>query len=507
MPGLRAYHEDVLSLAPAAIRYVDADLVFARLDDGAIYELAFGDAVTAIETSSKTTNFSIVGGRFHGVRARIDGALPVRKTPILRLSMIDVQQGDGLVLDTPGGQILTIDGGDNQLFARHLAARFAGTSAVKPLPIDAMIVTHGDADHFAGLAEIVASEEIKSTPEEPDRAKKRLFVNPERLFHNGLVKRPSAVPEKESFGAAREFGDALYITGLVESPLDTPRAEMNKPFQVWADALAFWNLRRTSRGEPPIAIRRLDQTRGKLLKPLAEPGLKFEILGPIMEKKGGADALAFLRAPAKDVELHLSDKRATGAYSASHTINGHSIAFRLVYKKVRMLFTGDMNHDSLERLRAARPNADLEAEILKTPHHGSADFSFRFLKNVRPVVSIVSSGDESAKKEYIHPRATLVSALGRAARGDTGIVFMTELAAFFQQRGYAKALKGDAKPFFAFERTNFGIIHIRTDGDRVLAFTHSGKRGMNEAYGFTVDAEGGIEMTKKLVVARAGRED
>jgi hypothetical protein len=45
---------------------------------------------------------------------------------------------------------------------------------------------------------------------------------------------------------------------------------------------------------------------------------------------------------------------------------------------------------------------------------------------------------------------------------------------------------------FAFERTNFGIAHIRTDGTRVLAFTHSGKKGMNEAYRFDVDATGAV---------------
>lgn len=43
------------------------------------------------------------------------------------------------------------------------------------------------------------------------------------------------------------------------------------------------------------------------------------------------------------------------------------------------------------------------------------------------------------------------------------------------------------KSFFAFERTNFGIVHVRTDGNAVLAFTHSGKRGVNEGYAFDVD--------------------
>ena len=52
--------------------------------------------------------------------------------------------------------------------------------------------------------------------------------------------------------------------------------------------------------------------------------------------------------------------------------------------------------------------------------------------------------------------------------------------------------------FFAFERTNFGIAHVRTDGERVLAFTHSGKKGMNEAYRFSVSATGDVEFAAEV---------
>jgi beta-lactamase superfamily II metal-dependent hydrolase len=510
MPGLHDYYETVLGLDLAEISYIDADLVFARLEgSGEIYELAFGDAVNDVrDEAEETQSFAIVGGRFHGQRARVKGALKTRKKPILRLSMIDVQQGDGLILDTPAGKLITIDGGDNQLFARHLAARFSGSTAENPLQIDAMIVTHGDADHFAGLVEIAESETLKKTPAEPDREKKRVFISPASIFHNGLVKRPSALPEKDSLGATAEKNGALFAVDLVESPLDVPRDAMNKPFREWAQAIDHWNARRAARGQPPIVFRRVDhKAKAVLADHLKEKGLKLEVLGPVTEKVGGRAALPFFRAPEKDAELHLQGQvAARGAISASHTINGHSISFRLVYKNVRFMFTGDLNQESMARLAAALPDAEFQSEILKAPHHGSADFDFGFVKKVSPVVSMISSGDESSAKEYIHPRATFVSAMGRASRGDTGIVFMTELAAFFAVRGYSVETKPagekDKAPFFAFERKNFGIIHIRTDGERVLAFTHSGKRGMNEAYGFSVDDKGKVKITKKLVSQR-----
>jgi hypothetical protein len=201
--------------------------------------------------------------------------------------------------------------------------------------------------------------------------------------------------------------------------------------------------------------------------------------------------------------------------SASHTINGHSIALRLSFGNVRFSLTGDLNREAMALMRQRLPLAAFEAEIVKAPHHGSHDFDFSALAHTRPVVTIVSSGDESALKEYIHPRATLMAALGKVCREDTGVVFCTELAAFFETRDYCherevlaeyfkarkdqsfsgeelrKLFSGDPgldpiPSFYGFERTNFGIVHLRTDGERVLAFTHSGRDHLNEAYRFHV---------------------
>ncbi len=59
---------------------------------------------------------------------------------------------------------------------------------------------------------------------------------------------------------------------------------------------------------------------------------------------------------------------------------------------------------------------NISSEILKVPHHGSSDFDSKFLKNVKPIISIISSGDECVKKEYIYPSANLVGALGKYER-------------------------------------------------------------------------------------------
>jgi hypothetical protein len=134
--------------------------------------------------------------------------------------------------------------------------------------------------------------------------------------------------------------------------------------------------------------------------------------------------------------------------------------------------------------------------VLKVPHHGSHEFAPGFLAAVSPVVSVVSSGDETSRTEYIHPRATLMSALGRHARGDASVVFVTEMVAFFEMAGLvtpsAQPTPDEAppRPFFGFRRTAFGLIRVRTDGERLLVFSDTGKRDVKEAYAYDVPPAG-----------------
>ena len=216
----------------------------------------------------------------------------------------------------------------------------------------------------------------------------------------------------------------------------------------------------------------------------------MDVLGPLTQELNGEPVLKFLRQPGKNVELEDSGK---GSLSASHTINGHSVILRFKYGNVRFLFAGDLNEEAedilVEKLKNGEPV--LNAEILKVPHHGSADFSTKFFEAVTPMVSIVSAGDESERKEYIHPRATLMGVLGKYSKLERPLVFVTEMVAFFKMMGTSKTLdKKNKNSFFAFARTSFGIVNVRTDGNKLLVFTHSGQKDLKEAYSFDVAADG-----------------
>lgn len=464
---------------------------FERLPDGSEKPIATSGFITPTKSS--------------GLKPA-DLTVPRSQNKVLKMDFVDVQQGDASVLESPGGKVVLVDGGDNQLFARYLAGRFRGTTNARPFRPEAIVVTHGDADHFLGLVEVHRSE-TNST------SWKRLFMAPKRILHNGLVKRPekrpdgTRRPEAEMLGPVSGTGAGRILTGLVDDVRTVPDAEMNEPFRRWRDAIDAWATRgaiqstRVSHGSNAFSF-------------LAPEGIDVEVLGPILSTSDGVEGLLVLGSPPEGPRLGVESERAGRRFSgvsASHTINGHSIILRVTYGEVRFLLTGDLNEQAAGFLLGAvdatgRPS--VAAEVFKVPHHGSADFDPDFIAAVAPVVSIVSSGDENARKEYIHPRATIIGALGRSSRVAEPLVFVTELVAFFEVAGWTdperhvvdatgsaiiqggKAVDVPASQrkarFFAFNRRAFGIVRVRTDGQRLLVFTDSGHDDLKEAYAYTV---------------------
>lgn len=507
---------------------VDLAEVYSKPKDGKyLTTLSYGDEVKEIESDDKncvkieTVEFkelkdgSIKPLPKYGYIKKKEGAIDIlankEKCSVLKVDFVDVQQGDGSVIETPDGKVVLIDGGDNQLFARYLANRFRNTSASKPKKIDCIVISHGDADHFQGLIEIYKSQKYNKNPE---MSWKKLFIHPERVYHNGLVKRPSKingknVAPKNMFGEIKEIDGKFIITELVDDIRKIDKKKMNKPFNEWRNALDEYS----KQGD--IEIRHLKKGDNSAFDFLNNEGVKVEVLGPVLTPVNGVSGLLYLGEPPKGpviAEEGLStDLSSFKGVSASHTINGHSIVLKMKYGNVNFLFAGDLNNQSERMLTAEHnnKNLDLSTEIFKVPHHGSMDYSGAFLKAVNPLISVVSSGDESTKKEYIHPRATLMAALGKHSRTEEPVIFVTELVAFFNSEGYVipechimkdgniKMQKG--KPavkktkkgkFFAFSRTAFGIVKIRTNGKRLLVYTNSGQDKLKEAYAYEV-CEGG----------------
>ena len=119
---------------------------------------------------------------------------------------------------------------------------------------------------------------------------------------------------------------------------------MNQPFKVWKNALAEYNKR------SKIQFRRLEIGDDDAFDFFKDEDIKVEVLGPLTRELAGKPALKFLGDPPKGPRighdsLETTDLK-TGSLSASHTINGHSIVFRLTYGGISYLFSGDLNDEA-----------------------------------------------------------------------------------------------------------------------------------------------------------------
>ena len=414
---------------------------------------------------------------------------------VVKFSVCDVGQGDASILETPKGKRVFVDCGENKLFARYIAARYENRAADNRLPVDAVVLTHGDRDHFGGLLEIQKSEEHQARH-------KRIFIDPLAIYHSGLVKRKGK-KDKEAFGATAALDGRAYAVDLVDDIAEFDPEAMNEDFKRLRAAIGRWKKDARIKKRGGITIKRLSaRSDGSAFDFLSGEGIDVVVLAPIEATVGGAPSLPMYLKPAKAVPEAQGEEldanlKLSASYSASHTVNGNSIVLLVSYGNVRLLLTGDINQESEKAIldRSVTEGFSLRADVLKAPHHGSSEFSTEFLEKVMPVVSVISSGDESERVEYIHPRATLVGALGKYSRVPRPIVFITELVAFMKYRGLAvpldkKIVTQKDRQFYAHERTSYGIVHFCFDKSRILVFTHSGKRDLKEAYAIKIARDG-----------------
>lgn len=72
----------------------------------------------------------------------------------MRIHFVDVGQGDCTIAEFPDGQTMMIDGGDGSLTARSAVLGYCFALGIETF--DYVLLTHTDADHAAGLADVLA---------------------------------------------------------------------------------------------------------------------------------------------------------------------------------------------------------------------------------------------------------------------------------------------------------------------------------------------------------------
>jgi len=234
--------------------------------------------------------------------------LPIFQSGQLRMTVLDVGQGDGIVLELPGRRTILIDGGGlfddrfdigEQVVVPFLRSRWIGH-------LDVVVLSHPHPDHLNGLQGVL------------------------RRFTVGQV------------------WDSGQRTAI--------------PTYLWFEEV--------------LRDKRIPH---KIL----HDGYRTSEFAPVQ--------IAVLHPP-----YPMVDGSPRGRFS---DVNSNSLVLAVKYGTVTFLLPGDIEQEA-ERLLVQR-EADLEAQVLKVPHHGGRTSSSEpFLARVHPKVAVVSAG---YRNRFRHP--------------------------------------------------------------------------------------------------------
>lgn len=451
-----------------------------------------------------------------GATATPEGLLPVRARnragwveaaalgdqQLLEVYVIDIGQGDAVLLKTPDGRWHLIDAGvanrdqmTRKGTANFLRWKFQDDLCLPGVTLASVIISHPDYDHFGGLLDLLNGR----------LADGRTFpVEVETLYHSGIA-RFAAEPrlgthlqgEVAPFPCgAHDLGQrGSFLAELVDGAdtLAAPPRPFAGAFAEYAALVA-----RVAR-----SVRRV--TRDDRYLPGYGPGesdVTVHVLGPILERWGDQCGLRRLG-------------------SDGETVNGHSICLRIDYGRARILLTGDLNRQAQRLLLSYLPADEFAADVLKACHHGAEDFDHAFLRAVQARATVISSGDDES---YGHPcPATLGAAAryGRECLTPEGavlppLIYATELAQAIRldyteavqvtgaSAGQAKRTRvqpcdthvkaKEWKKFHAMDKTPiatdliYGLVNVRTDGEHILCATMDGTETDFELHVFRAGA-------------------
>ena len=96
---------------------------------------------------------------------------------------------------------------------------------------------------------------------------------------------------------------------------------------------------------------------------------------------------------------------------SENNINNNSLVLKMMYGKISILFTGDIENMAEQRIISKYKNNALNSTILKVPHHGSKTSSSEmFLKKVNPKYAIIGVG---INNKFGHPSQYVIETLNK----------------------------------------------------------------------------------------------
>mgnify|MGYP000672261388 CR=1 FL=1 len=357
----------------------------------------------------------------------------VRNTPILKIFFVDVAQGDGAIIESPEGIIL-LDGGPSSKYYKFILHRYKRILKDEgEINIKAIIMSHPDWDHFNGLTPIINDSRFKI----------------EHIYHNGIIRYDKKPPGRNTkMGrTTNQIINGKTRTVLTEtySSLSDAKKLIDGGF-LMSTFKKFWQAAINAKKQGRLKGAKCLTIHNKTIDGFDRSSnncLRIEILGPVPSSNKD-DKLEYITFP----EAENIAKENPGI-SDSHTINGHSLVLKFLYGDHSILLGGDLNIPAELHLLAHYGDKNpFRVDVAKACHHGSSDYLVDYLKKVKPMANVVSSGDN---KSFDHPMSDAVGSSCRHTRGDHPLFFSTELARATSSSG-----------------THYGLINLRSNG-KILA--------------------------------------
>lgn len=328
----------------------------------------------------------------------------------LKVFYLDVGQGDGVLLEI-GKYKMLIDAGPASNMHAYLT-KWQYTYLLKnnqKVHIDYLFISHFDLDHYKGFIKILQNKGFTFGT----------------IYHAGILKfADKGNPYNSGLGNTVVKDGIKYLGKIFDNLVNhNETAAFNRDVSNFMEELSAaakqGRVKKTKRlkaGDIPVD----EMIEGKKFR--------IEVLGPFTEKVNNKHHFVFWKDEGK-------------------TINGHSLVLKISFGSRTFLFGGDLNTFSEDYLMSKyASNPPFEVDVAKSCHHGSSDFSEKFMKLVNPYATIISSGDNES---FSHPRADAIGCAGKYSKGGRPLVYSTELA---------RSVNLNTKEVL------FGMINLRCNG-------------------------------------------
>lgn len=299
--------------------------------------------------------------------------MPTRPTKNrFTLDVIRARKGDCLLLHygtATKPRLVIIDGGPSGVYQPHLRPRLQALratrklAATQALPVDVLLVSHVDDDHIKGVLELTAELREQVGDREP------VFLKVGSLWHNSfddlLDTTPDQLEVEASWGAAA-------VNGKVDIPEGTD-PDVAKVLASIGQGRDLRNDAEFLKWKPNAPFKGLIMA-VKGAKPVALGNLKVRVIGPMRE-----ELKALQKAHDEFVASQAKKKpgAVTAAFVDESIPNLSSIVLLVECGAKRMLLTGDARGDKilegLEMAGVLKKGGSMHVDVLKVPHHGSAN--------------------------------------------------------------------------------------------------------------------------------------